>query len=280
MRRSNLLVLLVAIVMGGVAAFMARNWIAAQATVAPAPVGTIVVAAAPLTFGTTLTRDNIREISWPAGRLPDGAFSSKEDLLKDGRRALLGPVTREEPILKTKVTGPDQRASLSALLEDGKRAVTVRVDDVRGVAGFVLPGDRVDVVLIRSVNRPNGPAENISDVLLAAREGARGRSGRQRAQGNTNSRTSGDARSGNRSGAEDHPSDQHRQAVPDPAPGRREPCGERAARHGERPRARDRKCGTARCRSVKPPQVPGAVGAVVEIVRGTRSEKYNVTRSN
>ena len=44
--------------------------------------------------------------------------------------------------------------------------MTVRVDDVRGVAGFVLPGDRVDVVFIRSVNRPNGPAENISDVLL------------------------------------------------------------------------------------------------------------------
>lgn len=166
MRRSNLLVLLVAIVMGGVAAFMARNWIAAQANVAPAPTGTIVVASAPLTFGTALTRENIREIPWPAGRLPDGAYSSKEELLKDGRRAVLARFARDEPILKTKVTGPDQRASLSALLEEGKRAVTVRVDDVRGVAGFVLPGDRVDVLLIRQVPRPNGPADNISDVLL------------------------------------------------------------------------------------------------------------------
>src|SRR4051794_8743605 len=114
MRRSSVIVLLVAITMGGIAALLARNWIAANATAVP-PSGTIVVAAGPMTFGTTLTRENLREISWPAARLPDGAFATKEELLKDGRRALLGPVTREEPILKTKITGPDQRASLSAL---------------------------------------------------------------------------------------------------------------------------------------------------------------------
>jgi pilus assembly protein CpaB len=167
MRRSNLLVLLFAIVMGGIAAFMARNWIAAQASVQPtAPQGTMVVASAPLAFGSALTSDNTTEISWSAGRLPEGAYSTKEELLKDGKRAVLSAVARDEPILKSKITGPGQRASLSALLEEGKRAVTVRVDDVRGVAGFVLPGDRVDVVLIRTVSRANGPAENISDVLL------------------------------------------------------------------------------------------------------------------
>jgi len=166
MRRGNLIVLLLALVMGGMAAFLARNWIAAQAGEQQMQLGTIVVAMAPLGFGTVLDRDNVREIAWPAGRLPDGAFATKNELMKDGRRAMLAPVTRDEPILKTKVTGPDQRASLSALLEQGKRAVTVRVDDVRGVAGFVLPGDRVDVVLIRAVPRPNAPAENTSDVLM------------------------------------------------------------------------------------------------------------------
>src|SRR3954471_23996331 len=119
MRKSNFVVLFIAIFMGGIAAFLARNWIAAPAT-APAIAGTIVVAAMPLAFGATLTRDNLTEISWPAGRLPDGAFVSKDDLLKEGRRAVLSPVARAEPILKTKITGPDQRASLSALLEDGK----------------------------------------------------------------------------------------------------------------------------------------------------------------
>src|SRR5947199_2875918 len=73
---------------------------------------------------------------------------------------------QNELLLRTKITGPGQRASLSALLDEGKRAVTVRVDEVRGVAGFVLPGDRVDVVLIRTIRAPSGSSENVSDVLL------------------------------------------------------------------------------------------------------------------
>ena len=154
MRRGNIVVLLVAIVMGGIAAFMAKNWIQAHATVNPGgPLGTIVVASAPLSFGVTLSRENVMEIPWAAAQLPEGAFSSRDQLLKDGRRAVLSPVSKNEPILNSKITGAGQRASLSALLDDGKRAVTVRVDDVKGVAGFVLPGDRVDVLLIRTVNR-------------------------------------------------------------------------------------------------------------------------------
>ena len=154
MRRGNIVILLLAIVMGGIAAFMAKNWIQANATVNPAaPLGTIVVASAPLSFGVTLSRDNVVEVPWAAAQLPEGAFSSRDQLLKDGRRAVLAPVSKNEPILKSKVTGAGQRASLSALLEDGKRAVTVRVDDVKGVAGFVLPGDRVDVLLIRTVSQ-------------------------------------------------------------------------------------------------------------------------------
>jgi pilus assembly protein CpaB len=168
MRRGNLVVLILAIVMGGIAALMAKNFIQANATInAQGPVGTIVVASAPLSFGVTLSRDNVTEIPWASSMLPDGAFASRDELLKDGRRAVLSPVAKNEPILKSKITGAGQRASLSALLEDGKRAVTVRVDDVKGVAGFVLPGDRVDVLLIRSVAKASGGAsESISDVML------------------------------------------------------------------------------------------------------------------
>jgi len=165
MRRGNLFLLLIAIAMGGVAAYLAREWIAAHA-VPSVQSGTVVVAAVPLGFGTTLNRENVTEIPWASGKMPEGAFATRDELFKDGRRVALGPLQRNELILKTKITGPGQRASLSALLDEGKRAVTVRVDDVRGVAGFVLPGDRVDVVLIRSVNGAGGSAENISDVLL------------------------------------------------------------------------------------------------------------------
>ena len=72
---------------------------------------------------------------------------------------------RSEIVLRPKVTAPGQRASLSVLLDEGQRAVTVRVDDIRGVAGFILPGDRVDVMLLRTETR-QGETENSADVLL------------------------------------------------------------------------------------------------------------------
>ena len=124
-----------------------------------------MVAAAPLAFGTQLTAQNITEISWSTSELPQGAFPTKQALLKDGRRMALALIARNEPILLNKATASNQPATLSSMLKPGKRAVTVRVDDVRGVAGFIQPGDLVDVVLIRTeaVSRSNG---SYSDVIL------------------------------------------------------------------------------------------------------------------
>jgi len=152
--------------MGGMAAFMARNWIAAHAIAPVVESGTIVVATTPISFGTALSRDNVTEIPWATGKMPEGAYASRDELFKDGRRVALSPMHRNELVLKTKITGPGQRASLSSLLDEGMRAVTVRVDDVKGVAGFVLPGDRGGVVLIRTIVGPGNFPENISDVLL------------------------------------------------------------------------------------------------------------------
>jgi pilus assembly protein CpaB len=167
MRRANIIILVLALAMGGLAAFMARSWILAHANTAPAaPRSTIVVASTALGFGTVLSRDNVSEIPWASDTIPEGAFSTRDALFKEGRRVVLTPMERSELILRQKITGAGQRASLSALLEEGKRAVTVRVDDVRGVAGFVLPGDRVDVVLIRTKSDAVGAAEKFSDVLL------------------------------------------------------------------------------------------------------------------
>jgi pilus assembly protein CpaB len=167
MRRGNLIVLLAAVVMGGIAAFMARSWLERQNVTQPEQPnnGTIVVAASPLGYGTILSKDNVMEIPWHGPKI-SAAFATKEEMLKEGRRVVLTPLERNEPIFRPKVTGPGSRASLSSLLEDGMRAVTLRVDDVRGVAGFVLPADRVDVVLIRSETRSNGNTENFSDVLM------------------------------------------------------------------------------------------------------------------
>jgi len=165
-RSNNAIILVLAIGMGGVAAFLARNWIEshARAYAAGDSIGTIVVAAKPLRFGAEVDPDSVAEIPWIAKSLPDGAFVAKDELLKDGRRVVLSPLGKGEPILRSKITGPGQRALLSALLDEGKRAVTVRVDDVRGVAGFILPGDFVDIVLIAEDAPPR--RENYSEILL------------------------------------------------------------------------------------------------------------------
>ena len=163
MRSSSVILLVVALVMGGAAAYLTSAWLEAH-TAPPQQASTIVVAAAPLGFGATLSEDKLTEIPWAASTLPQGAYRTKQDILKDGRRVVLGPIERNEPVLRSKITAPGQRGSLSSILEAGKRAVTVRVDDVRGVAGFILPGDKVDVVLIRSEGGGNG--QSYSDLIL------------------------------------------------------------------------------------------------------------------
>ena len=166
MRTSTVIILAVAISMGGSAAYLARNWLndqtRASATVQPS--GTIVVAAESLAYGTAMTPDSVVEIPWFSNTLPEGAFAVKDDLLSGGRRVVLSPMKRGEAVLRSKITGPGQRASLASLLDEGKRAVTVSVDDVRGVAGFVLPGDFVDIVIIADDGSPK--RQSYSDILL------------------------------------------------------------------------------------------------------------------
>jgi pilus assembly protein CpaB len=165
MRSNNVIILIVAIAMGGGAAYLARSWLNAHTnTAAYQPAGHIVIAAEPLAYGAVVTADNVSEIPWYTTTLPEGAFATKDELLNGGRRTVLYPLKQGEPVLRSKVTGPGQRASLAAVLEDGKRAVTVRVDDVRGVAGFVLPGDFVDIVMI--ADELSSKRQSYSDILL------------------------------------------------------------------------------------------------------------------
>jgi pilus assembly protein CpaB len=148
-----------AVMFGLLAVFLAQVWLnnqadarmkslEAQRKVAP-PARTIVVAAKQMRFGEELAASAMREVEWPEGALPAGSFGKIADLTK-GKRIVLAAIEPNEPVLAAKVTGPGQRATLSAMLGEGMKAVTVRVNDVQGVAGFVLPGDRVDVLLTRT----------------------------------------------------------------------------------------------------------------------------------
>jgi pilus assembly protein CpaB len=164
MRKGSVIILVVAISMGGSAAYLTRSWLKTRASAAVQPAGTIVVAAQSLAYGTTLTPDSVIEIPWFSNTLPEGAFAVKDDLLDGARRVVLSPLKRGEAVLRSKITGPGQRASLASLLDEGKRAVTVSVDDVRGVAGFVLPGDFVDIVVI--ADDGSAKRQSYSDILL------------------------------------------------------------------------------------------------------------------
>ena len=110
----------------------------------------IVVATQPLEFGAPLTEQNVRLQNFPVNSVPEGAFRSVPEVLKDNRVALR-PIVPGEPILRSKVSGTDGRATLAALLPDGFRAITIPVNNINGVAGFVLPGMMVDVLLLRQI---------------------------------------------------------------------------------------------------------------------------------
>jgi pilus assembly protein CpaB len=157
-RTSTLVMVGFAVVFGLLAVFVAQAWLNRQAelrlrnmdTKPPAvATRTIVVAAAPLRFGSHLAAQSLREVAWPEAAIPAGTFASIKDLLGAGNRIVLASIEPNEPILRTKITGPGQRATLSAVIEPGMKAVTVRVNDVEGVGGFVLPGDHVDVLMTR-----------------------------------------------------------------------------------------------------------------------------------
>lgn len=164
MRSGSALSLAVAVAFGGVAVLLARGLLPNGAESA-APPNTVVVAAAPIAFGAPLTPENLREVPWPKDSALDGAFAKVFELTRDGRRLALAPLGRNEPILAAKVTAPNGRATLSTQIDEGMRAVSVRVDEVRGVAGFVLPGDRVDVILTRGESGPSEAAA-FADMLL------------------------------------------------------------------------------------------------------------------
>lgn len=155
MQQRNAILAGLAILIGAIAVIFANSYFTGieqrQAAVAEQQkLARIVVATRPMDFGEPLTQQNIRMQNFPAASVPEGAFTSIRDALKDNRVALR-PLVPGEPVLRSKVSGTDGRATLAALLPDGFRAMSIPVNNVNGVAGFVLPGTMVDVLLLRQI---------------------------------------------------------------------------------------------------------------------------------
>jgi len=167
-RTSTIVMIGFAVLFGLLAVFIAQAWLNSQAEMRarsldaqkkPLATKTIVVFAKPLRYGNELTAAALREIPWPEAALPTGASATINDLLSGGKRIVLSAIEVNEPVLSVKITGPGQRATLSALVQPGMKAVTIRVNDVDGVGGFVLPGDRVNVALTRQIDKENASTQ-------------------------------------------------------------------------------------------------------------------------
>lgn len=173
MQTRNMILLGVAVLLGLIAVFLANSYFSGveqkqQQIAEEQKLARIVVASQDVGFGAPLNQQNIRLANWPANSIPAGAFTSIAAAMKDNRVALR-PIVIGEPVLASKVSGADGRATLSANLPVGKVAFAIPINDVSGVGGFARPGDRVDVLLTRPI--PGGGSagtDKMTDVVLEA----------------------------------------------------------------------------------------------------------------
>jgi pilus assembly protein CpaB len=136
-----LVMVIISIIIGLGAVVLASRWVNEQATVQSSKV---VVAATDVDLGTPLAPQMLKVADWPSGSVPTGAFT---DIKALDTRVLKTSLSRGEPVLESKLAPLGATGGLSAVIKEGNRAMTVRVNDVVGVAGFALPGNYVDIVV-------------------------------------------------------------------------------------------------------------------------------------
>lgn len=158
-----LILMAVAILFGLAAVVFASRWLLTQPGGAN---GRILVADADISLGQRLAPEMFKLTDWPAGSLPKGAFTDPQQL---NGRVLKSNLVMGEPVTEAKLAPAGTLGGLSALIAEGKRAITVRVNDVIGVAGFALPGNYVDIIV--STQKDAAPGfeareQSISKIVL------------------------------------------------------------------------------------------------------------------
>ncbi|GMN01863.1 Flp pilus assembly protein CpaB [Erythrobacter sp. MTPC3] len=172
MQTRNLVAIGAALVLALIAVFLLNSYFsgyeaAQEQTAEEQQMARIVVASQDLTFGETITSTNSRLVNWPGNSVPTGAFSTLEGASQGGRVALR-PMVAGEPILSSKVSGEGGRATLSSILPEDRRAISIPVNAVAGVGGFVRAGDVVDVMLTRQI--PGDGATSIDKMTTVVLE--------------------------------------------------------------------------------------------------------------
>lgn len=153
----------ISITLALLAVLLASRWISQQGNISTTKV---MVAAVEINLGTRITPEMIRSADWPSGSVPKGSFTDAKALDTRVTRVSLQP---GEPVVETKLAQPGASGGLSAVVAQGKRAMTVRVNDVIGVAGFALPGNFVDILVSTQGEKESGAIGkdlNISKLVL------------------------------------------------------------------------------------------------------------------
>ncbi|HEX5412682.1 MAG TPA: Flp pilus assembly protein CpaB [Terriglobia bacterium] len=159
-RNRALIALVVAIAIAVIASRFVYRQIQQASAVKPVPVSHIVVATRPLALGTPLTAQDVQSINWPEGTPLQGSFVRVQDCLG---RSLITPISKNEPILESKLAPKEAGVGLPAAIPIGMRAVSVRVDDVVGVSGFAMPGTMVDVL---ATGTPQGADDSLTRTII------------------------------------------------------------------------------------------------------------------
>src|SRR6266568_2400949 len=134
------------LILGLVTVMLSRNHESSAA-----PMAKVIAAKTLLSYGDRITPANLQLMDYPLQSVPEGAFSTIEDIAGPGEeRVALRTMVPGELVLATKISGKGGRATLSTLIDKGMRAITIAVNDVKGVAGFIQVSDRVDVLLTRN----------------------------------------------------------------------------------------------------------------------------------
>jgi pilus assembly protein CpaB len=161
------LVLLIGIGLAGAAVYMARDFFEKQqaqlaeaeaAKLAIVPTVEVFVVNKELRYGQRLTKDDVIAVRWPEAAIPEGSFTSMEELFPQGDNELRSVLRAMEPmeaVMAVKVTAPGEDAGVSSRLSPGMRAFAIQTDVTSGVSGFLRPGDRVDIYWTGGLNGQN-----------------------------------------------------------------------------------------------------------------------------
>lgn len=165
------MMIVISVIIGVAAVVLASRWVAQQAD---ASTSQVVVAKKDIDLGARLTPEMLALQSWPTGSIPQGASLAKDQgsLIKDPKtnegRVVRVSIMKGEPISESKLAPVGAQPGLSFAIKEGKRAITVRVNDVVGVAGFALPGNYVDILVntMDETAKTAGENKTISKIVL------------------------------------------------------------------------------------------------------------------